>query len=460
MLSRLILAALLHVSVTLWAADDWYAALDVHPEATQEEISKAYKRLARKYHPDVTAETDRAAAIEKFKAAVNAYEVLREPAKREAYDRQTGRGRGGRSGSGPTATSGMEKGNGIHTAPAMPEDAKQDRRGFYYTTSDRKDVYFDPKTGFPLDHNYNPKTKSEHSEFFDELMNPRNVGRRRTLIDTANGLKWTSAVKKDFLARARETLRAATTDETFPSNENLRRMKAVFDLPFVRTQFPELATEFLTSHPEYGSTFASEYLLEPAWAADPQFESLWRLSRKGTFADKGRFPLDVFGTFSMRPGPKTGEVKYSEDFRKWYETHEVIEDQVISHEKFKAVAKMIAEEMNAKQVATIAEQMSWLARGQGMKGVLPEVRLIMNTAAFKEAEASAKPGDLTSRMIQQLKDRIAEAQSALPDSRPPLALPAPELRCDLGQLSPSKEREKVPRKKAEPKPRRTPKPLE
>ena len=85
------LAIFLLVATTAFAVD-WYQVLEVHPEATAEDISKAYKRLARKYHPDVTAETDVLAAIEKFKAATEAYDVLHDAEKRKAYDRQTGRG--------------------------------------------------------------------------------------------------------------------------------------------------------------------------------------------------------------------------------------------------------------------------------------------------------------------------------------------------------------------------------
>lgn len=63
---------------------DYYAILDVAKTATQEEIQRAYRKLARKYHPDVNKS---AGAEEKFKELGEAYEVLKDPDKRAKYDR-------------------------------------------------------------------------------------------------------------------------------------------------------------------------------------------------------------------------------------------------------------------------------------------------------------------------------------------------------------------------------------
>ncbi len=62
---------------------DYYKVLGVAKTAADEDIKKAYRKLARKYHPDVSKEPN---AEEKFKQANEAYEVLKDPEKRKAYD--------------------------------------------------------------------------------------------------------------------------------------------------------------------------------------------------------------------------------------------------------------------------------------------------------------------------------------------------------------------------------------
>ncbi len=62
---------------------DYYQILELEREASQSDIKRAYRKLARKYHPDVSKASD---AEEKFKELGEAYEVLKDPEKREAYN--------------------------------------------------------------------------------------------------------------------------------------------------------------------------------------------------------------------------------------------------------------------------------------------------------------------------------------------------------------------------------------
>ena len=62
---------------------DYYATLGLARGASDEEIKKAYRRLARKYHPDLSKEPN---AKEQFQDVSEAYETLKDPEKRSAYE--------------------------------------------------------------------------------------------------------------------------------------------------------------------------------------------------------------------------------------------------------------------------------------------------------------------------------------------------------------------------------------
>ncbi len=69
--------------VSMMEFQDYYKILGLSRTASQEEIQKAYRKLARKYHPDVNKSQE---AEEKFKAINEAHEVLKDPKKRSKYD--------------------------------------------------------------------------------------------------------------------------------------------------------------------------------------------------------------------------------------------------------------------------------------------------------------------------------------------------------------------------------------
>ena len=70
---------------------NYYEILEVNENASKEVIDKAYKVLAKKYHPDLQEEKNKKAAEEKIKSLNEAYEILSNPKKKQAYDAKIAR---------------------------------------------------------------------------------------------------------------------------------------------------------------------------------------------------------------------------------------------------------------------------------------------------------------------------------------------------------------------------------
>ncbi|MBE0472273.1 MAG: DnaJ domain-containing protein [Methyloprofundus sp.] len=77
---------------------DYYKIMGIAKDAPQDEIKRAYRKLARKYHPDVSKEKN---AEQRFKELGEAYEVLKDPEKRAAYDQLGANWQAGQSGFQP-----------------------------------------------------------------------------------------------------------------------------------------------------------------------------------------------------------------------------------------------------------------------------------------------------------------------------------------------------------------------
>ncbi|KAG9266060.1 hypothetical protein AMEX_G20560 [Astyanax mexicanus] len=131
---------------------DHYAVLGVTNDSNEEEIRRAYKRLALRYHPDKNPEAD---AEEKFKQIAQAYEVLTDPQKRSVYDQQ-GLTKGGVSSTG-------SKTDSAHSSPKAQDSHAW--RVFFNFEFDSDDDLFNPFLKNPMPHlgrQHGSKASSSH----------------------------------------------------------------------------------------------------------------------------------------------------------------------------------------------------------------------------------------------------------------------------------------------------------
>ncbi|MFO7580234.1 MAG: DnaJ C-terminal domain-containing protein [Nitrosomonas halophila] len=98
---------------------DYYQIMGIARDTTQDDIKRAYRKLARKYHPDVSKELG---AEARFKEIGEAYEVLKDPEKRAAYDQLGARWKNGQEFQAPP---GWDQGFEFHGGDFKQADASQ-----------------------------------------------------------------------------------------------------------------------------------------------------------------------------------------------------------------------------------------------------------------------------------------------------------------------------------------------
>jgi len=312
-------------SVSVLAADH-YQVLGVARNASQEEIKKAYRKLAVQYHPDKNPGDK--IAEEKFKQINEAHQILSNPSERAYYDQFGSSGRGPRwggtteTGSGWNPYGGWEDNSngfrrdspgagatGLHelrpgvlydptTGVEYQWDPSNER--FYgkdqtYYSPDGKrfwwngrpygaadDARFEPDPGRRQGAFYRvpraPTTHSSASELFDRLLDPKNLESRGALVERARRLDWTPEITKDFVERASLLIDstewpgglALDGSSLAYTEKNRLKMKALLDLPFIK-EHPQVVDRFIQASRVHAldGLFFRDYLNQPEWKSSP-----------------------------------------------------------------------------------------------------------------------------------------------------------------------------------------------
>ena len=221
---------------------DYYSALGLPKTASDDEIRKTYRKLARKYHPDVSKEADAEARMRDLNEA---YEVLRDKEKRAAYDALAERAARGPS-PGRAGAGGQE----VHAPPGWDE-------------------------GYTFHRSGGPSDESDFSEFFSSLFGEAQRRQAQSRQASARGEDQHAAIEIDIETafrggERRLELRALELDDQ-GQPQWVQRTLDVRIPPGVRPgQFIRLAGQGLPGH---GGQPAGDLYLDVRIAPDP----LWRV---------------------------------------------------------------------------------------------------------------------------------------------------------------------------------------
>lgn len=212
---------------------DYYKILGVARDATQDQIKQAYRKVARKFHPDISKEAN---AEAKFKDVGEAYEVLKDPEKRAAYDKFGANWR-----------------EGQHFEPPPNWDAGFEFRGAGYTGGD--------SGGF--------------SDFFESLFGQGQSGRQRSHVFRMKGEDQHAKIViplTDAFGGARQaiTLTRPMVDANGHVTTNPHTLHVVIPKGIIEGQRIRLEGQGL---PGYGGSPAGDLYLEIVFQEDRLFHA-------------------------------------------------------------------------------------------------------------------------------------------------------------------------------------------